>query len=128
MKSKNKSGLKLRTKLIGLTALFTALILTVIWLLFVVFLDDFYRQAKSREITSTAKTIGAHINDDKETLSDLVASLCMETDANVLIKRGDGKRTENISFIKPKSILLNGTASQGVVLLTYSLFFSSRLP
>ena len=107
MKNKKASGLKLRTKLIGITALFTALILTVIWLLFVVFLDDFYRMAKSREITSTAKTIEAHIEDDTQTLSDLVASLCMETDANVLIRRGDGKNIENIAFTKPRSILSN---------------------
>jgi len=107
MKNKNKSGLKLRTKLIGLTALFTALILTVIWLLFVVFLDDFYRQAKSREITKTAKTIETHIDDDTQTLYDLVASLCIETDANVLIRRSDGKNVENIAFTRPRSILSN---------------------
>ena len=110
MKNKNKSGVKLRTKLIGLTALFTALILTVIWLLFVVFLDDFYRQAKSREILDSAKTIEAHIYDDTQTLSDFVAQLCIDTDANVLIWRVDGTRTESISFVRPRDILSNNAA------------------
>ena len=115
MKNKNKSGVKLRTKLIGLTAIFTALILTVIWLLFVVFLDDFYRQAKSREILKSAKTIEAHIYDDSQTLSDFVAQLCIETDANVLIWRVDGARSENISFVRPRDILSNNAAVAAII-------------
>ncbi len=35
-------------------ALFTAVILTVIWLLFVVFLNAFYRAANYREIQNSA--------------------------------------------------------------------------
>ncbi len=110
MKKEKKGGLRLRTKLIGLTALFTALILTVIWLLFVVFLDDFYRQAKSREIIKTAKTIETHISDGTEELSDLVAKLCIDTDANVLIRRIDKTRAESITFIRPRDILSNNAA------------------
>ncbi len=114
MKNKKSGGFKLRTKLIVITALFTALILTVIWLLFVVFLDDFYRLAKSREITSTAKTIETHIDDDTQTLSDLIASLCIETDANVLIRRSDGKNFENIAFTRPRSILSNNVTVSAI--------------
>ena len=54
MKKEKKRTPGLRTKLIAITALFTALILAVIWLLFVVFLDDFYRQTKRSELMSTA--------------------------------------------------------------------------
>ena len=40
MSAGKAGGLRIRTKLILITALFTAVILAVIWLLFVVFLDD----------------------------------------------------------------------------------------
>ena len=88
MKNKNVKAVTIRAKMTIIIALFTAVMLTVIWLLFVVFLDDFYREAKYRELLSSARIIETHITDDTSVLSDTVAELCRRTDENRIF---DGK-------------------------------------
>ena len=87
MKRPISRALSMRTKMTVIIALFTAVILLVIWLLFVVFLNDFYRAAKYREIQNSAQTVLSHINDDTSSLYDTVADICQKTDASVLIIR-----------------------------------------
>lgn len=96
-------------------ALFTVVILTVIWLLFVVFLDDFYKETKYREIQNSARLIETHINDDTSALSDTVLEICRRTDANVLIKRFNGTKTETISYIMPRDILSNNYVVSAII-------------
>ncbi len=105
MKERKKRALSLRTKLIGITALFTALILLVIWLLFVVFLNDFYKQAKKRELMAAASGIEALADGDSSELEYHIAQVCRKTDANVLVRRVSGSYIENIGFVDPHGIL-----------------------
>ena len=105
----------MRTKMTVIIALFTAVILTVIWLLFVVFLDNFYKQTKYREIQNCVKTVEAHINDDTSGLSDIVAELCQKTNSSILVIRASGTRSESISFIKPRDILSNSFAVSAII-------------
>ena len=114
MKNKKKN-LTIRTKLILITALFTAAILTVIWLLFVVFLDDFYRAAKYREILSTAKTIESHLSDTTNDLSDAVTDICVRTGADILVRRYSGSSYESIVFSKPRNILSSAYAVSAII-------------
>ena len=114
-KNSKPEGVRLRTKLIGITALFTALILTAIWLLFVVFLDDFYKAAKRREIIGTAKTVESQVYSDTETLSDTVADICFRTGANILVRRSTETVIENIVFSSPRGILSNSFAVSSMI-------------
>ena len=107
MKSKKSGGLKISTKLTIIIALFTALILTVSWLLFVVFLDDFYRQTKYREILKAARTIESSLSGDTSELTDVVAGVFTSTDASVLVRRARGGAYDVVSFTRPRDILSN---------------------
>lgn len=113
--SKKRPANRLRTKLIVITALFTALMLTVIWLLFVVFLDDFYKAAKKFELTGTAKTVEGYIDEDSQTLSDKVADLCYRTGASILVQRRVGTATENVGFLNPRGILSSPRAVAEII-------------
>ncbi|MBO4870104.1 MAG: two-component sensor histidine kinase [Clostridia bacterium] len=115
MKKEKRLTPGLRTKLIAITALFTALILAVIWLLFVVFLDDFYRQTKRSELMSTAKDVEARITLDSQSLADYIADVCRDTGANILVQRRTGAATENIGFVNPRGILANTFAVSALI-------------
>ena len=114
-KEKKRPAARLRAKLIGITALFTALILTVIWLLFVVFLDDFYKAAKRRELTGTARTLETYISSDTESLSDVIADICLRTGASILVRRQSDGVTENIGFVNPRGILGSAYAVSSII-------------
>ena len=105
----------MRTKMTLIIALFTAVMLTVIWLLFVVFLDDFYKQTKFREIQSSANTVMSHINDETQELTDTVEDICRSTNASILIVRQCGQSVEKISFTKPREILTNDYAVSAIM-------------
>lgn len=115
MKNKNAKAVTIRAKMTIIIALFTAVMLTVIWLLFVVFLDDFYREAKYRELLSSARIIETHITADTSVLSDTIAELCRRTDENVLILRTTGSSTESISYVQPRDILSNSFAVAAII-------------
>lgn len=115
MKNDTSRAISMRTKMTVIIALFTAVILTVIWLLFVVFLDSFYKQTKYNEIQSSVKMIEAHINDDSSGLSDIVAELCRKTNASMLVVRTSDVSSETISFIKPRDILANSFAVSAII-------------
>ena len=115
MVKKASRALSIRTKMTLIIALFTAVILTVIWLLFVVFLNDFYRAAKYREIQNSAYTVLSHINDDTSSLSDIAADICQRTDASILIIRTTDTATERISYTAPRDILTNEFAVSAMI-------------
>ena len=115
MKKKSSRALSIRTKMTLIIALFTAVILTVIWLLFVVFLNDFYRAAKYREIQNSAYTVLSHIDDDTSSLSDIAADICRLTDASILIIRTTDTATERISYTAPRDILTNEFAVSAMI-------------
>ena len=57
--------LGVKWKLFGFLALFTALILVILWLCQVVFLEDIYKSTKINEIRLSARTLVANIDSDK---------------------------------------------------------------
>ena len=115
MSAGKAGGLRIRTKLILITALFTAVILAVIWLLFVVFLDDFYRLAKNREIMKAADTVESLLDNDANTLADEIAGISRATDANILIRKYKNGKFESVSYLKPRDILVNGSAVNAII-------------
>lgn len=60
---KPRRRLSLKLKLIGAFLLFTTLMLVVLWLFQTVFLDDFYKVIKTRQIEKAADYICTHIED-----------------------------------------------------------------
>lgn len=115
MSAGKAGGLRIRTKLILITALFTAVILAVIWLLFVVFLDDFYRLAKNREIMKAAYTVESLLDNDANTLADEIAGISRATDANILIRKYKNGKFESVSYLKPRDILVNSSAVNAII-------------
>lgn len=115
MKKGTSHTLSIRTKMTVIIAMFTAVILAVIWLLFVVFLDGFYKQTKYHEIQNCVKTVETHINDDVSDLSDIIAELCQKTNSSILVIRTTGTASESISFIKPRDILSNSFAVSAII-------------
>ncbi len=71
--NKKNRSIPLKLKLTGYFLLFSALLLIFLWLFQVVFLDDFYRFIKKREIEKTTNLICENIED--ESLPDLVADI-----------------------------------------------------
>lgn len=61
---KTRRRLSLKVRLIGAFLLFTALMLVVLWLFQTVFLDDFYKVIKTRQIEKAANYICSNIEDD----------------------------------------------------------------
>lgn len=72
-------------KLFGYFAVFIAVILLLLWLLQIVFLNDFYRAIKINEIKSTAQSIADNIDEDVDTLTELVQKISQNNDVCVLI-------------------------------------------
>ena len=71
--NKKNRSIPLKLKLTGYFLLFSALLLIFLWLFQVVFLDDFYRFIKKREIEKNTNLICENIED--ENLPDLVADI-----------------------------------------------------
>nr|MBQ4319833.1 hypothetical protein [Clostridia bacterium] len=62
IKSIKPSKIGIKWKVFGWFALFTAIILTILWLCQIVFLDDIYKMIKMSEIRITAAELTRNIN------------------------------------------------------------------
>ncbi len=107
MADKNKKPLGIRPKLTALILSFTALLLAVIWFLFVVFLDNFYKQAKSNEIKAAARVVESMIDGSNEDLSTEMNEISAASGASlVVVKFNDaGTETMYLSAVMQKSLL-----------------------
>lgn len=72
-------------KLFGYFAVFIAVILMLLWLLQIVFLNDFYRTIKINEIKNTAESIADNINEDTETLTRFVGQVSQNNDVCAIV-------------------------------------------
>ena len=73
----------IKWKLFSYFAFFTAIMLVLLWTFQVVFLDDFYKSIKIREIRSAATNIAVHIN-DKDT-STLISDTAKNSEVCILV-------------------------------------------
>lgn len=73
---KKDDKISIKWKIFGYIMLFTTFIIVLLWLLQVVFLDDFYRKVKSGQIKETTQNIVENINNDNivNYLDDLSAN------------------------------------------------------
>ncbi|MDF9825087.1 signal transduction histidine kinase [Breznakia sp. PF5-3] len=58
--------MKLRTKVFAYILIFAMIIIALLWVFQIVFLDDFYKMIKTRQIQSTVDEIADHIQDNVE--------------------------------------------------------------
>lgn len=99
----------IRVKLTVLICAFTALLLVVIWMLFVVFLDGFYMYTKANELEDTSDLIEkAVLSGDYEQTSFTLSSL---TDSSILIFAYSDSTLNILSRnVLPGSVLSDETA------------------
>lgn len=107
----------IRIKLIALVAAFTAVLLIVIWMLFVVFLDGFYKYTKARELESTARVLEAAIYSGN--YEETALALSRLTDSSILIFRTGEDGIHILSQnANPGSMLTNSAAVMSLLVRT----------
>ena len=84
-KKKKISGM--RAKLTFMTLTFTALLLAVIWLLFVVLLGNFYKNTKENEIKSAARRVELIIDSSPEEIRDEINEISATSGASMAVIR-----------------------------------------
>lgn len=93
MKHSNKQNKKIRFsirwKVFSFLALFTAIILLILWLTQTVFLEDIYKMIKMRDLKSSADTISYAI--DNGTLEDTVKNLSAKNEFCIIVQDSFGK-------------------------------------
>lgn len=102
----------IQTKLTAFVALFTVLLLVVIWLLFVVMLDGFYTETKHKELLSSAQLIEQSVDSDTQTLEEAIGKVFDSTGASVAVFKIDaeGNLEEYSCRTAYKSVLNNRIA------------------
>ena len=84
----------IRSRIIIYLSLFVAFILLLLWMFQIVFLDDFYRGFKSRQVEDAAEMILQNLEQDSDDLSSSagiiaehydVCILLLDSNANVLL-------------------------------------------
>lgn len=88
MKNKEKKPMSIKWKLFLFLAVFVGLIIALLWVLQVVFLDDFYKTIKVNEIQNVSQSIRNHISDDDA--ADWIDSLSTEHSISVIVAQEDG--------------------------------------
>lgn len=88
MKNKEKRPMSIKWKLFLFLAVFVVLIIALLWILQVVFLDDFYKNIKVNEIRQASQTIREHLSDDD--VGTLITSSSEEHDMSVIVAKEDG--------------------------------------
>lgn len=84
-KKHKRTGAPIRAKIFLTLALFSAVILVILWLCQVVFLDTIYKTIKTSEIRTAAERITEHI--DSQELEEYSESIAYRNDLCVLIMR-----------------------------------------
>jgi signal transduction histidine kinase len=80
----------IKWQIFGCFAVFTLLILVLLWVFQVIFLDEFYKSIKIREIKTSANTLVDNIN--ASDLSNTVQKLSQNTQTNVIIVDSKGHK------------------------------------
>ena len=107
----------MRPKLINLVLGTTALFLVVIWLLFVVLLDSFYKDAKTNEIKNAVKTVEASLGSGTEELYSIINEISASSGAGLVVVGIDGNGAEKyyLSSAMQMSVLSNRMSVYGVM-------------
>jgi len=94
--------ISIKWRIFGCFAVFTAIILILLWVFQVVFLDDFYKSIKIREIKSSAQNLVQNIN--SEDLDTTIQTIAQNTQISVLISTETGSRLYEESAL-PNSLI-----------------------
>ncbi|WP_457945118.1 ATP-binding protein [Caproiciproducens sp. LBM24188] len=79
----------IKWRIFGGFAIFTLLILVLLWMFQVVFLDNFYKFIKTNEIRSSAESLVETMNSDD--FIDTVNSICQNTQINIMVTNEKGQ-------------------------------------
>ena len=117
MKAQTKKIPGIRAKLSGLILSFTALLLAAIWLLFVVLLDDFYKQAISNDLKRTVKDVEALLSLDEKTVISGINDIAASTGTNMALIKKDlyGREEYCILSAAQRNILSNRISVDGII-------------
>lgn len=80
---KEKKHPRIRRRVFAYLAAFVAFVLALLWLMQIVWLDDFYRWDKTRQITQAADAVESNIGNDQ--LSALMDRLAQQNDVCILL-------------------------------------------
>lgn len=122
-------NISIRWKIFSFLLLFSAALLMVLWLFQIVFLDDFYRFIKIRELRSTAASIEKNI--DREEISSLLKSISRQRDISIEVFSNDGSSLysykigrdfalENMSIFEKLNLLSQAQENGGEFLSSLS--------
>lgn len=81
--------ISIKWKLFIFFGLFTIIIIGLLWLFQVVFLDDFYKVIKEKEVKRAAEAISANVSDPE--LETLIAALSYQSELNISIYSSGGE-------------------------------------
>lgn len=88
MKHKTKGGASIKWRIFALFALFTAVMLALLWVFQVVFLDSFYKVIKRREIDTAMQAVRANL--DGEEFEEFLAGLGEKYQMSILLSNRFG--------------------------------------
>lgn len=80
----------IKWRIFGYFAVFTAAILGLLWVFQVIFLDDFYKAIKIREIQTSAQTLAKHV--DSGDFPTAIQSIAQSTQTSILVSSASGAR------------------------------------
>ncbi len=89
----------IRRRMMLYLAAFVAFVIALLWLFEIVWLDDFYRWDKTRQVRQTSDIVAANL--DSEELDGLIAHLAGRNDLCILLVNGHGARllsSEDVGF------------------------------
>lgn len=84
---KEKKHPRIRRRVFAYLAAFVAFVLALLWLMQIVWLDDFYRWDKTRQITQAADAVESNIGNEQ--LSALIDRLAQQNDVCILLLDSD---------------------------------------
>lgn len=92
-----KSKYSIRWHLFGYLTLFSGVLILVLWLFQVVFLEDFYKSIKVKEIQATGERIASNISNNE--IEDFIETLATRKDISVTLASEDGMVIYNVGKI-----------------------------
>lgn len=80
--------ISIKWRVFGSFAIFTLLILAVLWTFQVAFLDDFYKSIKTSEIKSSAQSLVSAV--DSDDFPDMISSISQNTQISIVVTEENG--------------------------------------
>ena len=96
---RKKRPMGIRRRMMMYLAAFVAFVLALLWLFQIVWLDDFYRWDKTRQVREASDTVTANLDSDQ--LESLINHLAARYDVCVLLLNGEGREilsSEDVRF------------------------------